>query len=490
MIAPLRPSVKLLSEPLLQKIIEEAYQLLERPGIFVENREATNLLLEAGAKVDASSKRVFIPRKLVEESLASAPASIKLYDARGEQSFTVGGDEVHFDPGSAALRIFDQSTQSEREPVTADLIRFSSLIERLENFHFQSTGLISSDVPELIADCYRLFIGLQHCSKPIVTGLFSVEGFKPMFEMLSAVRGGAGKLKEKPLAIFDACPSPPLKWSNLTAQSLIDCARAGIPSELVSMPLTGATAPATLAGSLVQLTAENLAGVVITQLAMRGAPVIFGGSPSCFDMHTAHPPMGAIETMMIDASYSQIGKSLGLPTHAYIGLSDSKCVDAQAGLETGMGVILGALAGINVISGGGMMDYESTQSFEKLIIDNDICGMAYRLIQGVSQRDEPIALDLFADFANETDFLTHPHTLQWHQLEQNYPHVLNRDGYDEWVRSGKRTAAEQASSRLEELLNGARNPVLPMEVMGVLKEIMASHAKFLGVEMAAISAGA
>jgi trimethylamine--corrinoid protein Co-methyltransferase len=304
-----------------------------------------------------------------------------------------------------------------------------------------------------------------------------------MYEMLTAVRGGSAELRKKPLAIFDACPSPPLKWSNLTTQSLIDCARAGIPSELVSMPLTGATAPVTLAGALVQLTAENLAGVVITQLVSPGAPVIFGGSPSCFDMHTANPPMGAIETMMIDSAYSQIGKWLGLPVHAYIGLSDSKCVDAQAGLESGIGVVLGALSGINVISGGGMMDFESTQSLEKLVIDNDICGMAYRLIQGIAQRDEPIALDLLNELGSDGDFMTHPHTLQWHLVEQQYSRVINRDGYDQWARSGKQTLAERASGRVHELLGQETVGILSIEMKEELQKIMGEYTRAQGFEL-------
>ncbi len=352
----------------------------------------------------------------------------------------------------------------------------------MDNFHFQSTGLISADVPEPIADCYRLYLALQYCSKPIVTGLFVVEGFKPMFEMLCTVRGGAEALREKPLAIFDACPSPPLKWSRLTTQSLIDCARAGIPSELVSMPLTGATAPVTIAGALVQLTAENLAGVVITQTANPGAPVIFGGSPSCFDMHAALPPMGAIETMMIDSAYSQVGKLLGLPTHAYIGLSDSKCVDTQAGLETGMGAMLGALSRINVMSGGGMMDYESVQSLEKLVIDNDICGMAYRLVQGIEQRDEPLALDLFSEPDGETDFLSHPHTLQWHALEQQYPQVINRDGYEQWVHNGKLSLAERASQQAAKLLSDGSRSHLSEDLRRHLNCVMQSHGRKFGMD--------
>ncbi|MCX6134377.1 MAG: trimethylamine methyltransferase family protein [Ignavibacteriales bacterium] len=482
MISPLRPTTRLLSDAFAKNIIDESFLVLERIGVFIENEEAVNLLRAAGAKIDTSSRRVFLPPAVIESALASAPERMTLFDATGERSFLVGGDEIHFDPGSSALRLFDHKTQSEREAQTSDLVRFHSLVERLDNFHFQSTGLISADVPEVLADCYRLFIALQYCTKPIVTGLFVVEGFKPMFEMLCAVRGGARNLREKPLAIFDACPSPPLKWSNLTTQSLIDCARAGIPSELVSMPLTGATAPVTLAGSLVQLTAENLAGVVITQLASPGAPVMFGGSPSCFDMHTAHPPMGAIETMMIDAAYSQIGKALGLPTHAYIGLSDSKCVDAQAGLETGIGAILGALSGINVMSGGGMMDYESAQSLEKLVIDNDICGMAYRLVQGIEQRDEPLALELFSEPAGVTDFLTHPHTLQWHAFEQKYPRVMNRDGYEQWVRNGKPSLDERASQQVTQLLSEVSHSHLSDDLRFHLTGVMETHGRKFGMD--------
>jgi trimethylamine--corrinoid protein Co-methyltransferase len=479
---PLRPSIKLLKDSLLRKILDEAYVLLETKGVFVENAEAIRIFLDGGARRENTSKRILIPHDLTRRAVASSPKIIRMFDASGKQSYEVGGDHVHFDPGSAALRIFDHRTQSERPAITSDLCRFHSVVQRLEHFHFQSTGLISSDVSDEIADCYRLFVALQCCSKPIVTGLFVVDGFRPMYEMLVAIRGGAQGLKDKPLAILDACPSPPLKWSNLTAQSVIDCARAGIPSEFVSMPLTGATSPVTLAAALVQLTAENLSGIVLAQSTNRGAPVIFGGSPAAFDMKTANAPMGAIETMMIDSAYSQIGKELGLPTHAYMGLSDSKCVDSQAGLESGIGAILAALSGVNVVSGGGMLDFESCQSLEKLVIDNEICGMAYRLIQGIAQRDEPIALDLFSDLTAETEFMTHPHTLQWYQIEQAYPHIIDRGNQQQWLDSGKPTLADRAAERIEDLLAQRTETMLPTTTANELGNIMRSHAKRFGME--------
>ncbi|MGQ9617665.1 MAG: trimethylamine methyltransferase family protein [Candidatus Aminicenantia bacterium] len=473
----MRPKIKLLSDSLIEKIIEEAFFLLERKGVIVENRTAIELLKNAGANVDQKDQRVFIPKKLVEESLKLAPSKIEIYDRKGEKSFFICGDNVHFDPGSAALNIFDYAIYSQRKPFTSDLVAFSRVTEKLENLHFQSTGIVSSDVPEEMADFYRLFIGLQYCKKPIVTGTFVVESFEPMYEMLKIIRGGAESLREKPLAIFDACPSPPLKWSNLTTQSVIDCARAGIPSEFVSMPLAGATAPVTLSGALVQHTAENLAGVVIAQLSSPGAPIIYGGSPSIFDMRKGTTPMGAIETMMIDCAYSEIGKKLGLPTHAYMGLSDSKCVDAQAGLESGIGIVLSALAGINVVSGVGMLDFENCQSLEKLVVDNDICGMALRLISGIEKRDEPIATSLFMELGDSPNFLTSPHTKKWFRIEHTFPPTIDRGTYEEWEKSDKKDLWKRAHERVKTLLSQEDEESLPEDIKKELEKVVLSYGK-------------
>jgi trimethylamine--corrinoid protein Co-methyltransferase len=481
MIQTIRPKLQLLSQDFIQKIIDEALVILEKQGIFVENQEALGLFKEAGMRVDETAQRVFITPQIIEDSLSSTPSVIKLYDRAGEKEYVVGEDEVHFDPGSAAVTILDHKTQEERRAVTDDLIKFIRLTECMQHIHFQSTGLISSDVPDIISDSYRLYIGLLFSKKPIVTGTFRVEGFKPMYNMMVAVRGSENNLAEKPLAIFDACPSPPLKWSNLTTQSLIDSARAGIPSELISMGMTGATSPVTIAGTLVQHVAENLCGLVICQLAKKGAPVIFGGSPSSFDMRKGTTPMGAIETMMIDSAYSQIAKHLNLPTHAYMGLSDAKLNDNQAGLETGIGAILAALAGINVVSGPGMIDFESCQSLEKLVVDNEICGMAYRLIDGISQRDDPIATHLFEDFTPDTQFLSLSHTKNWYRKEHTFPDIIDRDTYDYWVSLGKKSIAERASEEVERLLRENPSSLPEEDLVQELKKIMHDDAKKNGI---------
>lgn len=481
MIETKRPKLELLGGALVERIVDEGLTLLETQGVMIENAEALRLLGDAGAVVDRASQRARLGRKLVEGCLASTPSTIMLYDRSGEKAFAVGGDEVHFDPGSAAVTLLDHDTQEERKAATADLVDFYKLVETLEHIHFQSTGLISSDVPAAVSDFYRLYLGLCLSAKPFVTGTFRVEGFRPMKDFLVAVRGGERELRLKPLAIFDACPSPPLKWSNLTAQSLLDAARAGIPSELISMGMTGATSPATIAGTLVQHVAENLCGLTICQVAAKGAPVIFGGSPSSFDMRKGTTPMGAVETMMIDSAYAQIGKFLKLPTHAYMGLSDAKVNDPQAGFETAMGAVLGALSGINVISGPGMLDFESSQSLEKLVIDDGICAMVYRLLAGIAQRDDPIALDLFEGFTPDMKFLSHPHTRQWYRKEHILAGLVDRDPYEAWVTAGRTSIVDKAHADVRRRLEKYDAPPLADPVRKEMDKIMAAYARSQGV---------
>jgi trimethylamine--corrinoid protein Co-methyltransferase len=247
------------------------------------------------------------------------------------------------------------------------------------------------------------------------------------------------------------------------------------------MGMTGATSPVTIAGTLVQHVAENLSGLVICQLANKGAPVIFGGSPSSFDMRKGTTPMGAVETMMIDSAYTQIGKQLNLPTHAYMGLSDSKIIDSQSGFETGIGAVLAALSGVNVVSGPGMMNFESCQSLEKLVVDNEVCGMVYRLIEGISQRDEPIAKNLFEGFTAGIQFLSMPHTRKWYRVEHTFPRMVDRDTYDAWVSLGKKSIADRARDEVERLLKENPPSLLEKNVLDELRNIMLLDAKNHGI---------
>jgi trimethylamine--corrinoid protein Co-methyltransferase len=304
-----------------------------------------------------------------------------------------------------------------------------------------------------------------------------------MKDLLVAAAGGEEALAERPIAIFDVCPSPPLLWSDLTCQNMIDCARHSIPSQLVSMPLAGATAPVTIAGAVVQHTAECMSGVTICQVANKGAPIVWGGSPAAFDMREGTTPMGAIGTWMIDAAYTEVGKALDLPTHAYLGMSDAKVVDAQCGLESAGGTLMAALAGVNMVSGAGMMDFESCQSYEKLVIDADIIGMAKRLIAGVEARDTPLALGLMRQLGHRAEYLGQLHTAKWFSKEQYIPSsVIDRGSLDAWKKKGSKTAWERAQDRVQELLATYESPSVPEDLRGELRAITLRAAQAFGMD--------
>ena len=460
-----------MEEELKEKVFTEALDVLEEIGVFVENENAINLMRYRG--FDVENQRVKIPRDMVKKALKTAPSSIPLYDREGNFVLDLEGDNICFDPGSAALNVLDPDTNEIRTAITKDFVDFTKVVEQLEHIHAQSTAIICSDVPTEIGDRYRLLIALIFSKKPIITGTFAKESFEIMKNMLVAVRGSEEELRRKPLAIFDACPSPPLKWSDLTCQSIIDCAKYGIPSEFVSMPMTGANAPVTILGAIVQHAAETLAGLVITQLVSPGAPIIWGGSPAAFDMRKGTTPMGSIDTMILDLGYVEIGKYLNLPTHAYLGMSDAKILDTQAGMESGMGALLAGIKGVNMISGAGMIDFETTQSIQKVVIDNQLCGMIYKFNKGIIQRDEPIAKNLLIDLEKKSHLLSHDHTLKWFREEHFIPNkIIDRSTNEEWVKNGRKTTAQRAKEEVDKLLTKYPGISLEEDKISSLIDIM------------------
>ncbi len=478
----IRPKMILLDEPTIQRVLEEAYQLLEDPGVRVHSGAALELLDSAGAKIDKAKRVAHIPPDLVKRCLETVPHSFALYTTEGELAVHYSGDDVHYDPGSTAIDFLPFGTTHSRPPVTQDMVAAIRLSERLSAIDATSTCVVCSDVPEAIGDLYRLFLVLLNSRKPVITGAFDVETWSVMHAMLVAVAGDADALREKPIAVFDVCPSPPLLWSEITSSNLIDCARHGVPAQLVSMPLTGATSPVTLLGAVVQHAAESLSGITIHQLAGPGSPIVWGGAPVAFDMRTGNTPMGAIETSMIDAAYAQVGKSLGLPTHAYMGSSDSKLVDAQAGFESAIGTVLATLAGVNMVSSAGMLDFERCFSLEKLVIDAEIIDMTKRLIAGVVPRGESLAVEVMREVGHAGNFLGHPHTRQWFREEIWIPSpIVDRDARRDWQAKGEMDTLERAHQRVEKLL-AEWEPLCPDEIAAELEHITLAAAREAGMD--------
>ena len=479
----MQPKISLLSDQLIKQILDEAFQLMMKPGIKVQSPEARQLLAAAGAQVDPTNDVAHIPVEVAAPSLESAPKQFYLYNRLGEPVVNYGGEAVHFDPGSSAVHILDADTLEHRPAYAPDLVRIIKIAEMLPQYDAQSTAVVCNEVPKAIGDLYRLFLVLMYSSKPIVTGAFSVPTLQNMIDMLAIFAGGRGALAEKPRAVFDVCPSPPLIWSEFGAQNLIDLARAGVPAQMVSMPLAGAAAPVTLLGAVVQHAAECISGIVIHQLTKPGAPIVWGGAPAIFDMRKGTTPMGAMETAMIDASYAEVGKALGLPTHTYLGASDAKIVDAQAGLESGVSAVVGALAGINMISGAGMLDFLACFSPEKLALDAEAIAMAKRLLDGVRVHTDTLATAMFEGINFKGEFLKQKVTRQLFAKEQHIPSaVIDRSSVRGWQEEGSLDAFARAKARAEALLKEYQPPQIPAEQAQELLKMVKGLAHQAGMD--------
>ncbi|MBZ5647561.1 MAG: trimethylamine methyltransferase family protein [Acidobacteriia bacterium] len=462
----MRPRLELLEPAMVERMLAEAFQLLMEPGVRVAP-SAVELLGSADARVEDGVAH--IPEGLARNALAHAPREFWLYSRDGKPVVHYGGDDVHFDPGSSCLNILDAETLRPRPALAADLVRLVQVTEMLPQFAAQATAMVCNDIPQQAGDFYRLFLVLWYSSKPVVTGAFTAAGLKPMLELLAVDAGGAEALRSAPRAVFDVCPSPPLNWSEFAADNLVELARAGVPVEIVSMPLAGATAPVTLAGSVVQHAAECISGITLHQLASPGAPIVWGGAPAIFDMRTGTTPMGAIETAMLDMACAQVGKHLGLPTHAYLVAGDGKLVDAQAGMESGISCVLGALAGINMISGAGMLDFLACHSIEKLVIDAEAIASAQRLLCGIEARGETLATAMFAQAGLSGDFLKLKETRALFRAEQHFPSaVIERGGPQS---SGMTDTFERARRRVTELLSRYHRPNIRPEVECEMRQL-------------------
>ncbi|HAV77099.1 MAG TPA: hypothetical protein DCX53_07080 [Anaerolineae bacterium] len=481
----MQPKLTLLSDDIIERIIDEAHQLMLKPGIKVQNPEARQLLGDAGAKVDEESQVVKIPSDIVKKALETVPREFYLYDYDGNPKVHYGGDSVHFDPGSSGITMLNPETLEYDTTETPHLLKLIKIAEQLPQYDAQSTAVICHEVPKDIQDTYRLYLVLLHSKKPVVTGAFTNKTVQDMIDMLALFAGGRDAIREKPRAIFDVCPAPPLIWSNFGAGNLIALARAGVPAEIVSVPLAGAAAPVTILGAITQHTAECLAGIAIHQLAHAGSPIVWGGAAAIFDMRKGATPMGAVETAMLDCSYAQVAKTLKMPTHTYLGATDSKLVDVQAGLESGITAMIGALSGINMISGAGMLDFLACHSAEKLVVDAEAISMAKRMVAGVTLHTDTLATGFYDEDINFKggDFLKQRITMQLFRKEQYLPSsIIDRDSVRGWKDSGGLDAFGRAKIRVKELLASYTKPTLDEAKENALRDYMIDLAQKAGMD--------
>ena len=407
----MRPTLNVISDELIHKILTEAKRIMAETGMEIRGDELRQRLLDHGLKTDDKGRVLFSP-DVVDKAIETTPKSFWLHDRDGNPYTEIGGYNVHYVPGSSGLKIQDHRTGETRLSDSKDFIEYARICDGLDHIAYLATAFSTNkDIESQVSDAWRQYMTLTTSKKPVVTGAFSEHGVPRMVEMQQLFRDDRADLIAKPMSIFTITATGNFRYGEDSCQNLTDCVEAGIPVEIVPVTLMGLIAPVTLVGALVFHCVDVLTGLTMAQIIRPGAPVLFGGAPATFHMKAASSPMAAIEAQHLNVAYVAIAKSLNLPTQAYMALSDGKFLDAQGGGETFSSALLAAIAGVNSVSGPGMLDFVLTFSLPKLVFDNEICGQCLHFVRELEVQDDLPTGQLVSDLMQEDHLITSPHTL-------------------------------------------------------------------------------
>jgi trimethylamine--corrinoid protein Co-methyltransferase len=474
--ALMRPSLNVLDSELIGRIVDEAKRVLATVGMEIRGSEMKRRLLEAGLPLNASGDRVLFPRDIVEQAIASAPESFTLCDRDGIPHADLGGDRVHFVPGSSGLKVLDHRTGETRLATSTDFVEYVRLCDGLDSIAYLATAFsTNNDIEAQVSDAWRLFMTLTNSKRPVVSGAFTEHGVPRMADMMELFRHDRADLIARPMSIFTITATGNFRYSEDSCQNMIDCVEAGIPVEIVPVTLMGLIAPVTLVGATVFHTIDVLAGITMAQVIRPGTPVLFGGAPATFHMKIASSPMAAIEALKLDVAYVAVAKSLGLPTQSYMALSDGKILDAQAGAETFGSALLAALAGVNSVSGPGMLDFLLVFSLPKLVFDDEMCAQALQFVRDTQINDDLPVSDLIDQLMADQHLIMAEHTTaHWPTALYLPSPIVERDNREAWLKAGGQDTYQRASAEVDRRLSAYRQPETDPAIVRELERIIRS----------------
>ncbi len=436
------------------RIHETSLRVLEEIGVRVDLHEAREILSAHGAVLDEDDNRVFIRAELVEQALHSAPHSILLCGGSEAYDLLVEEQRTYFGTGGAAVNVVDLETQKVRPSRLQDIADFGRLVEALHNVHFYVIPCTAQDVPDEIRPVNEFVAALSNTRKHVIGPVGSPEGAREVIGMGQMMSRPGVTLQERPFfSIVISWMNSPLVFDALGTETLIEVVRQGIPVTLSSAPMAGATSPITLAGTLAQLHAEELAGIVFTQMVNPGAPVIYGGIPSMADMRRLRYIGGGVEFGMMNAAIAQLSHYIGIPNHNSAGITEAKIPDIQAVYEKCFAVLQCALSGSNFIHhAAGILESLLTISHVQMVIDNEIVGMAARAVRGIEVNVDKLAFSAMLQVGPGGEYLTSEHTLDHLADEFIEPALADRNDRQSWETLGMEDIAQKAQRRVMEIL--------------------------------------
>ncbi|MFQ5784292.1 MAG: trimethylamine methyltransferase family protein [Alphaproteobacteria bacterium] len=436
-----------LGENDIERIHRRALDVLENIGMGGAFDEFRALALDKGCFMNDHDRLCF-PRALVEDIIADAGRDIVLHGRDPQYDMTLAGRRVHFGTAGMAVLMLDGESGRYRPAMLVDLYDCARLVDRLDNIHFFSRTVVATDIDDLFAfDMSVAYACAAGTQKHVFTGFNRAENVVAGVAMFDAILGGEGRFRARPCATANTCAIvPPLRYGEDNGAVAMAAARAGMPVNMIVAAQAGATAPAALAGALVQTAAETLAGLALTNFVAPGHPTIFSNWPFVSDLRTGSFSGGGGEEAVLNAAAAQIAGFYGLPGGVAAGMTDSKLPDNQAGYEKGMTTTLAGLAGANLVfESAGMLASLLGCSFEALVIDNDMLGNAQRAVRGIEVSDETLSYEVIERaILGPGHYLGSDQTLALMESEYVYPAVGDRTTPGAWEANGAPDARDRA----------------------------------------------
>lgn len=474
------PQFELLSRDQRQEIYLASLNVLRRTGIAVHSELALDLLREKGAQVDGT--RAYIPSFMVEQARTTAPVSFTLDSPQGDaaKNVEISPNHVHYGPSITATHFLDPRTGERRRYVREDARAVARVCDALPNVDYVAAlGTISDVHPDLV-EVYEFAALIANSGKPIFAWSNSTHGCRDIHKIAVAVAGSEERLTSQPSYFFIGCSISPLVIPAEVAQQLLFCARKGVPYVFGPCPMCGATAPCTLASTLVMATAECLAALVLAQIANPGAPFLMGGSLGTMDMRDTTMPYGAPELSMLCAAEAEIARYLGLPVWTTAGVSDAKLVDEQAAIEGAMSVLLAGLSGADLIHNVGFIEGCLAGSLQFLVMMDEAISYVKRALRPIEVTPETLAVDWIEKIGPGGDFLSTEHTLEHCRSEFWYPTLIDRQTRESWEHAGCKTMGERVQEKLDRILDTHKLAPLTSEVQIQIEAVLAAAEKRIG----------
>ncbi len=438
-----------LSGPDMKRIADAAFEVLAKSGMAVYSDTAFEAFRAAGAQVDGDSRIVRLPRALVEDAIESNPSSVALCSRDGKNDAVLERNRVYYSTGGTAIYVLDPDTGERRRSTTKDVILNARMVEALDNIHAFTINVFPNEIEgKDDIDVNRFFHALDHTTKHVMGGIYSLKGCRKVVRLAQMIAGGAEALREKPFVSFITLLISPFKIDDDYGEMTCYLAREGLPVVVPTEPICGTTSPITLAGNVLTHVAETLGGIAMVQCVNRGAPGICGSVGSVTNLQTMDHLGGPIERAMANAAVSQMAQHFEIPLYSTGGTTDAKTVDIQAAYESALSSMLVAMSGANYIHDiAGLMEADLTVSYEKLVMDNEILGMCQRVLRGIEVNDETLAPELMIEKGPGQDFMMEEHTLNHMRGEFFVPQLANREKRESMASSDDAMARAKAVVR-------------------------------------------